>query len=127
MTRERGAPEAAAGGDGAHRTRLAARIKHRALEREGLDRPAGAADRDHLGMRGRVVRGGDLVPAFSEHLAVADDHGPERAAFASLHVLPRERHGAKEMAAIVRGKAHPEALRCTGIVALSAMRSRSAR
>ena len=54
------------GGGEAHRAGLAARIERRALEREGVDRAAGAADRDDLGMGGRVVRGGDLVPALGE-------------------------------------------------------------
>ena len=117
------------GGGEAHRAGLAARIEHRALEREGVDRAAGAADRDHLGMSGRVVRRGDLVPAFGEHSGRGGRSRPRTGRPRRPAMCSRdERDGAREMAAVFLGR---ELIRrpfdAPASRRLSAMRSRSAR
>src|SRR5579885_1686588 len=72
-------------GPQAHGTGLAAGIEIAAREAEAAGRPAGFADRDDLGMGGRIVGRGHPVEALGDHGPGADDERSERAAEAGPH------------------------------------------
>jgi len=57
----------------AHRAGLAARVDVAVRQVERAQQRAGTANGHNLGMRGRVVVGRDLVPAFRDDCVVADD------------------------------------------------------
>src|SRR5262249_9391186 len=86
-------PRPVDGGE-AHWAGLAARIDLAAGKIERSERPARFGDRDDLGMRGRIVGGGDAIAALGQDAIVLDDHGAKRAARVPVHALARQREGA---------------------------------
>src|SRR5262249_41275532 len=58
---------------------------------ERAQQRAGTANGHNLGMRGRVVVGRDLVPAFRDDCVVADDDCAEWSAAVRAHFLKRKR------------------------------------
>lgn len=59
---------------------MAARKHDASIQAEGTGAPAGGANRLHLRMRGRIVRGRNLIDPGREHLAILDQHRAERPA-----------------------------------------------
>jgi len=70
---------------------MAARKHDASIEAEGTRAPAGGANRLHLRMRGRIVRGRNLVDPGREHLAIPDQHRAERPAATRSDVVNGER------------------------------------
>jgi hypothetical protein len=60
-----------------HRARFAGRVKRGAMQRMSAMRCNDAPDRDHLAMRGRVMRRASEIAPARQHRAVAYDHGAE--------------------------------------------------
>src|SRR5262249_19367275 len=75
----------------AHRAGLAARVDVAVRQVERAQQRAGTANGHNLGMRGRVVVGRDLVPAFRDDCVVADDDCAEWSAAVRAHFLKRKR------------------------------------
>ena len=60
---------------GAHRTGLKRHVQRRVEEPVARERLPGRPQRDHLGVRARIVRAYRLVPAFGDDRAVVDEDG----------------------------------------------------
>jgi len=63
---------------GAHRARLQRNPQFAPVEPRTIERPGRAADRDHLGMGGRVVAAAHRVGSFGDHHPVAGNHRADR-------------------------------------------------
>ena len=65
-------------GHRAHAARLQRGVQHRTTQFRGLQMLAGAADRDHLRMRGGIVPQFHLVARLADHRAVDNHHAADR-------------------------------------------------
>jgi len=67
----------------------------------------GAADRDHLAMRGRVAIGAPEVAPEGEHFSVTDNHCAERKV-RDARLLQRHAHEALVIGCVLRGRRRGE-------------------
>ena len=69
---------------------MAARKHDASVEADSTGAPAGGANRLQLRMRGRIVRGRNLIDSGREHLAILDQQRAERTTPARADVVNRE-------------------------------------
>src|ERR1700722_19320223 len=107
----------------AHGAGLAARIDLAAGEAEIPLGGAGSAYGADLGMRGRIIGGGNLVPPLRDDPITAHDDGAEGTAAAALHLLLRQRQRRAHLMGVAHASFPLAWCGSAGHAAIAALRS----